>query len=110
TNVFFQAEDGIRDRNVTGVQTCALPICRFTLFTYSKRRIFCAYWPEWMWKNDDIKNDQSLNRCFERRNCYRWSTYWRLRYSRIALGDWLCTATNRPVSAHDNCRKYCDRS
>src|SRR5699024_12107755 len=22
---FFQAEDGIRDRNVTGVQTCALP-------------------------------------------------------------------------------------
>src|SRR5699024_11471973 len=25
---FFQAEDGIRSRNVTGVQTCALPICR----------------------------------------------------------------------------------
>src|SRR5699024_11250365 len=25
-SVFFQAEDGIRDRNVTGVQTCALPI------------------------------------------------------------------------------------
>src|SRR5208283_5789891 len=24
---FFQAEDGIRDRDVTGVQTCALPIC-----------------------------------------------------------------------------------
>src|SRR5699024_11680743 len=24
--VFVQAEDGIRDRNVTGVQTCALPI------------------------------------------------------------------------------------
>src|SRR5699024_11962434 len=23
---FLQAEDGIRDRNVTGVQTCALPI------------------------------------------------------------------------------------
>src|SRR5699024_12045785 len=23
---FFKAEDGIRDRNVTGVQTCALPI------------------------------------------------------------------------------------
>src|SRR5205085_5628783 len=27
---FFQAEDGIRDLTVTGVQTCALPIC--TLF------------------------------------------------------------------------------
>src|SRR5207248_8134760 len=25
---FFQAEDGIRDRTVTGVQTCALPISR----------------------------------------------------------------------------------
>src|SRR5699024_11962047 len=24
--IYYQAEDGIRDRNVTGVQTCALPI------------------------------------------------------------------------------------
>src|SRR5690554_7174144 len=28
TPFFFQAEDGIRDADVTGVQTCALPICR----------------------------------------------------------------------------------
>src|SRR6266850_4367505 len=27
---FFQAEDGIRDYKVTGVQTCALPISRGT--------------------------------------------------------------------------------
>src|SRR5688500_19363421 len=27
---FFQAEDGIRDYKVTGVQTCALPILRAT--------------------------------------------------------------------------------
>src|SRR3712207_7079331 len=26
---FFQAEDGIRDIGVTGVQTCALPICGY---------------------------------------------------------------------------------
>src|SRR5207302_5358835 len=26
---FFQAEDGIRDFHVTGVQTCALPISRY---------------------------------------------------------------------------------
>src|SRR6185312_10139907 len=26
---FFQAEDGIRDLIVTGVQTCALPICGY---------------------------------------------------------------------------------
>src|SRR5687767_15236169 len=28
---FFQAEDGIRDKLVTGVQTCALPIFRFVV-------------------------------------------------------------------------------
>src|SRR3712207_9483085 len=30
---FFQAEDGIRDIGVTGVQTCALPICGSWLTT-----------------------------------------------------------------------------
>ena len=29
---FFQAEDGIRDYDVTGVQTCALPIFAEVLF------------------------------------------------------------------------------
>src|SRR5690606_40575855 len=33
---FFQAEDGIRDFHVTGVQTCALPIleaeCKYIIF------------------------------------------------------------------------------
>src|SRR5256886_7123221 len=29
---FFQAEDGIRDLTVTGVQTCALPICALSGF------------------------------------------------------------------------------
>src|SRR5437764_11411315 len=34
---FFQAEDGIRDTSVTGVQTCALPISNkaFARFAYS---------------------------------------------------------------------------
>src|SRR5690625_6468881 len=36
---FFQAEDGIRDGHVTGVQTCALPI----------------------WENDLIKLDMLIN-------------------------------------------------
>src|SRR5207249_4927691 len=31
---FFQAEDGIRDRNVTGVQTCALPIYPHNLIDF----------------------------------------------------------------------------
>src|SRR3712207_8817512 len=30
-HIFFQAEDGIRDIGVTGVQTCALPISRTTV-------------------------------------------------------------------------------
>src|SRR5438067_5961046 len=37
---FFQAEDGIRDRNVTGVQTCALPICPFGAAIASARAKF----------------------------------------------------------------------
>src|SRR5205823_10415678 len=31
---FFQAEDGIRDKLVTGVQTCALPIYRRVAVAY----------------------------------------------------------------------------
>src|SRR5205085_4522744 len=31
---FFQAEDGIRDLTVTGVQTCALPIYSFAMIAY----------------------------------------------------------------------------
>src|SRR5205823_10494007 len=37
---FFQAEDGIRDKLVTGVQTCALPISRhadFDVDAYASR-------------------------------------------------------------------------
>src|SRR5699024_12100038 len=34
---FFQAEDGIRDRNVTGVQTCALPICEAVVVDPERR-------------------------------------------------------------------------
>src|SRR2546430_7545470 len=35
---FFQAEDGIRDLTVTGVQTCALPISLSTLAGCAKTR------------------------------------------------------------------------
>src|SRR5205807_4489114 len=36
---FFQAEDGIRDYKVTGVQTCALPICMSSnLLVFTIRR------------------------------------------------------------------------
>ena len=35
-NFFFQAEDGIRDSPVTGVQTCALPIYNSIFFNVKK--------------------------------------------------------------------------
>jgi len=31
---FFQAEDGIRDTSVTGVQTCALPFFYIVFFSF----------------------------------------------------------------------------
>src|SRR5437762_5236277 len=38
---FFQAEDGIRDTSVTGVQTCALPIsCSFVGIAKTLRKCF----------------------------------------------------------------------
>src|SRR2546429_5543742 len=37
---FFQAEDGIRDVAVTGVQTCALPIFSKELLLREQRRYF----------------------------------------------------------------------
>src|SRR5690606_40022134 len=41
---FFQAEDGIRDFHVTGVQTCALPIY-LPLFEYDTFKEFQKYRP-----------------------------------------------------------------
>src|SRR5687768_18485378 len=42
TFFFFQAEDGIRDVAVTGVQTCALPICSGTFLIAALRRAYAA--------------------------------------------------------------------
>src|SRR5688500_19689541 len=49
---FFQAEDGIRDYKVTGVQTCALPISipqrlRKTYFSPTNYRSVNSCWREW---------------------------------------------------------------
>src|SRR6266436_7093422 len=47
---FFQAEDGIRDVAVTGVQTCALPICEIC-----QHILMEAIWPE-----DGERNPRAL--------------------------------------------------
>ena len=36
---FFQAEDGIRDHCVTGVQTCALPISHAMRYHFLKKSL-----------------------------------------------------------------------
>src|SRR5439155_13719788 len=51
---FFQAEDGIRDGHVTGVQTCALPIFILTLIRHP--RIFGSGGRE----HDHSKHDPDL--------------------------------------------------
>src|SRR5690606_39858584 len=43
--VFYQAEGGIRDFHVTGVQTCALPICVLKDFIQVKHRRLCPMKP-----------------------------------------------------------------
>src|SRR5205085_3844644 len=48
---FFQAEDGIRDLTVTGVQTCALPILSFAMGVVSGVTMsfqFGTNWPGYM--------------------------------------------------------------
>src|SRR5688572_32510893 len=51
---FFQAEDGIRDLTVTGVQTCALPICHRAERQWRNKqrdphyRRCHAYWRHWL--------------------------------------------------------------
>src|SRR5207248_8563385 len=42
---FFQAEDGIRDRTVTGVQTCALPILPAIPGAREAVERLAAHWP-----------------------------------------------------------------
>src|SRR3989442_10793515 len=58
---FFQAEDGIRDADVTGVQTCALPIC-FPLGAAFGG--FLAAWmiPHFGWRSVLILGDRKSTR------------------------------------------------
>src|SRR5207237_6465971 len=49
---FFQAEDGIRDSSVTGVQTCALPIYAFRYSRIaSSKRPCCVRTIARLWRN-----------------------------------------------------------
>src|SRR5690606_40303635 len=62
---FFQAEDGIRDFHVTGVQTCALPILRSWLIANVNRlnTIFTAIAP---WAYNMVFKNTALRRVANR--------------------------------------------
>src|SRR5438128_12170923 len=64
---FFQAEDGIRDATVTGVQTCALPISAYPICVAN--RIRWASPPERL-------PEGRLRRSEERRVGKEWRTRW----------------------------------
>src|SRR2546422_8707718 len=57
---FFQAEDGIRDVAVTGVQTCALPICLLTQFPTDVRAA-CEFRHASWWSDDVYELLRSTN-------------------------------------------------
>src|SRR5690606_15786437 len=69
---FFQAEDGIRDFHVTGVQTCALPIWRWADWTFSRAARSAT------WCTDSSAHTYSTAPC-------RWAKLWLACRSRVDL-------------------------
>src|SRR5437868_14964399 len=53
---FFQAEDGIRYRNVTGVQTCALPI---SASSAAKRSLMALALPSRAWRHPSAQRPRA---------------------------------------------------
>src|SRR6266481_7176973 len=77
---FFQAEDGIRDGTVTGVQTCALPI----LLNGYKAFPFLEHDGEyWGPPGDDrtaVRELERLRRAGAAYIVFAWSSFWWLDY------------------------------
>src|SRR5207302_8222011 len=71
---FFQAEDGIRDFHVTGVQTCALPIF-LALILHETRQPPAYYFPREDVQMALLEKTSQVTHCPFRGN----ATYWTLR-------------------------------
>src|SRR3712207_7660068 len=87
---FFQAEDGIRDIGVTGVQTCALPIyiaplqdrsrsgvkiCVPTHSVVPTRQPWHCRRPRSLGEGEDVTDDRSEERRVGKECRSRWSPY-----------------------------------
>src|SRR5258708_29398243 len=75
---FFQAEDGIRDDLVTGVQTCALPICCNRSMGGSWTSYNLSPWVAGL----------QLTCCWGQEEWSRWRVGWREVGQQNALGLW----------------------
>src|SRR3712207_7102229 len=95
-NLFFQAEDGIRDIGVTGVQTCALPILTpaglaasaFAIWAINRFRgrpvpmvasvfgvLLLAIVTQWFYAPDPLPDSRSEERRVGKECRSRWSPY-----------------------------------
>src|SRR5437868_15256271 len=76
---FFQAEDGIRDRNVTGVQTCALPILKIQAGRSREAPASCLPGSlstrSWL-AAPRVRSESSWKRSEERRVGKEWRSRW----------------------------------
>src|SRR2546427_7611422 len=72
---FFQAEDGIRDLTVTGVQTCALPISSLTLRCRAAREFVYRAGPLTERRGRIASYDRSEERRVGKECRSRWSPY-----------------------------------
>src|SRR3984893_2039806 len=68
---FFQAEDGIRDGHVTGVQTCALPISQYRKFRPSEEEFSAHRAKAWL----KFASTAILEGVRERRRKWAWEYF-----------------------------------
>src|SRR3989442_605048 len=85
---FFQAEDGIRDADVTGVQTCALPICTDIVLGGNIEKQVAA-----------VEADESLSEAERQQRIEQMRADWKIEHDKVsALGGLRIIATERHES------------
>src|SRR5256886_11540958 len=79
--LFFQAEDGIRDLTVTGVQTCALPISIFNRSTLQNLLMLAAeLGSQWMTLPSVAPRWSNSSTLLAQQCCKQWLTHSNLHY------------------------------
>src|SRR5438067_5040904 len=106
---FFQAEDGIRDRNVTGVQTCALPIFDLDLISFGVGEIVLPAEIAPRVKDLGFLPQEEVGDAYAAAAAYIQPSLFES-FSRTIMESWLA---GTPVIANSACevvRWHCERS